>query len=243
MEIEMKDDIKIVEEFQWKLKFPFSVIKLGKIFASKTNRILVGTSQGTILIYGPHSHQEQQSNSQKEILVWEEENILETKGGAIQTFLLQEITNFGSIDLIVGDNRGEVIIFSSGEILSRMRLSDSSIISLAVLNGGSIVAGDQEGILHAFQMPYEPCWKLRLGDDISIFNSYMNKISVNNTSSSSIQHLLTTTILNKYGEVIHVLLLCNGTSYLHYYAENQRIFSLQAPSRITSVNQFFKKSS
>lgn len=60
--------------------------------------------------------------------------MLETKGGSVQDLLLHDVTKFGttaSLDLIVGDADGHIIIFSHHEILQRSTLA-YPITALAV---------------------------------------------------------------------------------------------------------------
>lgn len=229
---------KVVEEYSWKFASQtsdetFSCFEMGKIFDSKSRRLLIGTSQGTIRIFGPHRSSVNESDvsntnpmeiDKKSSLIWQEERILETKGGAILKLLLHDVTKFGEIDLIVGDAQGQVILFCGGAILSRQKFSDSSIISLAVLNSGTIVSGDQLGTVHSFQIPAQPLQKWRIDED------FANKMTKNLAVSS----LVTTKMLTQSGDLMQVVVGC-GDSFVHVYAETQRILYLNMPARINSV--------
>ena len=57
---------------------------------------------------------------------------LETKGGPVQSLVLDDVTKFGSIDLISGDSKGTVTIFCNGQILNRQSVSGYSINCLQV---------------------------------------------------------------------------------------------------------------
>jgi hypothetical protein len=65
-------------------------------------------------------------------IVLQVQTCLETKGGPIQTAAIHNVTKFVSNDLIVGDSRGMLTVFSNGQILSRQTLSDNSIQCLQV---------------------------------------------------------------------------------------------------------------
>lgn len=51
----------------------------------------------------------------------------ETKAGPIQTVLVHDITKLNSDDLVVGDSRGIVTVFSKGQILVRKVASEYCI--------------------------------------------------------------------------------------------------------------------
>ncbi len=76
-----------------------------------------------------YSHIKQREFTYRIFVLRQEETVLETKGDAILAMYVAE-SAFACRDLIVGDNEGNVVVFSNNEILSRKRLM-YSITALA----------------------------------------------------------------------------------------------------------------
>ncbi|KAK3715064.1 hypothetical protein QZH41_012133, partial [Actinostola sp. cb2023] len=121
--------------------------------------VITGGDDGTIRVY----------TTKNNLKTWNFEEIskLESKGGPVQCLHLHNVTKFGSTDLIVGDSKGTLTIFSNEQILNRRILSQGCITTLTVdvdyAGNLAIVVGDAEGGVTAMS-PYGSLWKIRLQD-------------------------------------------------------------------------------
>lgn len=74
----------------------------------------------------------------------------ETKAGPIQTVLVHDVTKLNSDDLVVGDSRGIVTVFSKGQILVRKVASEYCIHCLQAEKDAS--EWSQKVLIHVLQM-------------------------------------------------------------------------------------------
>ena len=134
----MEDAGDFVLNVVWSKTVPFSFNSLvvGPIFRTNHANLLFGSAEGKIRIF---------QNDKVRIFRFacflsenigyqKEEEILETKGGAVQAIVLHDVTKFGttpSIEVIVGDVDGNVVIFSNFMIFRRHSVGHP-ILSLAV---------------------------------------------------------------------------------------------------------------
>lgn len=120
--------------------FPFTSVSVGHIFSDGNSnvKVLVGSTDGRVFVYRGK----------------EQEEVLESKGGAIQVMLLKDITQFGGVDLLVGDAEGTLVLFSNHEIFSRLVKFCEPITALAFDPVTlSVVVGDRSGTLSYYQPP------------------------------------------------------------------------------------------
>lgn len=115
--------------------------------------------------------------------------MLETKGGSIQKMVLGDVTNFGSIDLIIGDVHGTITVFSKSQILSRFSCFAASISSLAMDHSTrTIIAGGANGTLTTFQTPNQDGFTLKLFADydslspIELASSFTGSVSTDSAN-------------------------------------------------------------
>lgn len=96
-----------------------------------------------------------------------EEEGLETKGGAVQAIVLHDVTKFGatpSIEVIVGDVDGNIVIFSNFMIFRRYSVGHP-ILSLAVevdvgkhcINNALFCSSDSSFIYCSSKL-FHHCW-------------------------------------------------------------------------------------
>jgi len=204
-------DLKLVLQWEKSFSFGFNVVQLGKVFDYKSSRILLGTTDGKIRILEGN----------------QEIRTLESKGSAIFSMIVEDVTKLGAPDLIVGDAEGMITLFSNYEILSRMNLS--KCITALTVDDNAVISGDRGGHLLAFQPPSDLRWKQRLVDSNSIPNQ-------NNGNNMSISCLLSTNMEDTFGLPIHVLLVASEASdHIHFYNQGTRIYSLPVPSKVRSL--------
>lgn len=63
---------------------------------------------------------------------FQQKSSFETKGGPIQALLVSDVTKLNTEDLVIGDSRGIVTVFSNGQILERKVASEHCILCLEV---------------------------------------------------------------------------------------------------------------
>ena len=93
---------------------------------------------------------------------------METKSGPIQHICLHNVTRLDSVDLVVSDSRGIVTVFHKDQLLTPRAVSTHNVTALQIqqdaTGGISIVTGDSEGNITAFNIYKDVLWKLRLSD-------------------------------------------------------------------------------
>ncbi|KXJ19091.1 uncharacterized protein LOC110231309 [Exaiptasia diaphana] len=152
---------KLEMEFisEHKMDHNFNALLVGKPFRYTDLCVITGGDDGTIRVF----------TTKNNLRNWNLEEIskLESKGGPVQCLHLHNVTKFGSCDMIVGDSKGTLTIFSNEQILNRRILSQDCIIALTVdvdhAGNLAIVVGDGEGGVTAVS-PYGSLWKIRLQD-------------------------------------------------------------------------------
>jgi len=193
------------------MPFSFNVLLVGKADGSGTANIVFGTTKGKIRIF-------QDSKEAK---------VLETKGGAIQAIILQDVTNFGTasgLDLIVGDVEGNVVIFSHNEIYKRSCITHPVTALVAQKDAGqncTIIVGDFRGVLHGYQPNHEVKWRVQVYDSQSL---------------ASIRCLHSLTIPNKDGLPYSYTLVSESSApALHFYSEEVLVRSLPLESKVNAI--------
>ncbi|KAI9308587.1 hypothetical protein BJ944DRAFT_94666 [Cunninghamella echinulata] len=99
--------LELTHSWSSQLNDAINCIAVGKPFLeemSEENDILIGTTSGRVLTM----------NQTKPVV-----DLLETKGGSIQTLNLQYLTGYRAKDLIVGDSDGVVTLFSKQQMLTK----------------------------------------------------------------------------------------------------------------------------
>jgi len=207
-----------------KTMFDFNVMVVGEPFNSNAPKTLFGCADGKVRIFNKHK----------------EEDILETKGGAIQGILLHDMSRYGTVDLITADAEGNVVVFSNSQILFRTSVAypvTCLCIDTDLRGYPSLVVGDMGGVLTSLQCHQSPLWKVRLPDDpfISVESSPSPSSSTICTNPSSIRCMISVNMSNENGMVSHYLLVAAGTPHLHFYSQGTRVLSLPTPSLVNTM--------
>ncbi|PRP88193.1 WD repeat-containing protein 61-like [Planoprotostelium fungivorum] len=178
--------------YLWKHKFPPTIncIEFGNVRNGSTT-IIMGLNDGRLRLWNQ-----------------EVEELIETKGGSIQKLCLHP-KGKEPADLIVGDAQGNVVLFASGEILSRIVVDERDQLMLI---------GDSSGHVTAVRSPSETQWSLFCNSSQSQFGT--------------IQQITTVNIIDRCGVKSHPLVVTDGTKQLRFYAKNQLVFDLRLPSPV-----------
>ena len=198
----------------------------------------------------------------------EEDEILDTKGDSIRVLLLKNVTNVNPFnDLISGDSKGNLLVFSNHEILSRTSIG-TSITALDVdPNNNTIIAGDSTGSISAYRTPdvsSEKMWKFRLLDNPEFASqnsqrtgnvhkkksknnpkrkilcfcfSFKKKKKQSTSFDCSIRNILLTEMKDTSSNEIDCLLVNDGSKSLNFYVQNLRSTSLSLRFRVNSVRK------
>ncbi|CAO3624005.1 unnamed protein product [Cunninghamella echinulata] len=216
-----KWQLELTYSWSSQLNNAINCIAVGKPFLeemSKENDILIGTTSGRVLTM----------NQTKPVV-----DLLETKGGYIQTLNLQYLTGYRAKDLIVGDSDGVVTLFSKQQMLTKRSMGapiSQVDIHDNLVGGYEIIVGDTSGVISSFQQ-HDLLWKFNL-DEWSI------KIATEGTKgrrSSSIRCIHSTKLRDLFGLEMSCLLITNGWSMLYFLQQGQCIQSLRTPSPIQSI--------
>jgi len=216
------EELPRIEEI-WKrhVEFSFNCVTIGEIFDSEIPKLIFGGVSGKV-----HILSSIESN--------EENSILETKGGPIQTLLLHDVTKFGMIDLIVGDSAGNLELFSRHTLLSRSQLQ-AEITCIIISEHYLVLVGDANGNVTCFSPPFlEVLWKLRVVDEKDAFVDDRG-ISDSSVSDPAIRCMLSCSINDQFGSRIHGLLLCYGKNSIRFYCHQSLIFSIETPSVVNTL--------
>ncbi|XP_072023306.1 uncharacterized protein [Amphiura filiformis] len=219
----MPHKMKLEFECMWKkvLTEKFNVIAVGKLFRQTTGGLVVGCEDGVIRLY----HLPASSNVDAQLQL---KLCLETKGGPLQSLVLDDVTKFGSTDVISGDSRGTVTIFCNGQILNRQSVSGYSVNCLQVDKNAtgnlSIVCGDSGGNLNAL-LPYSQVWKCQLGADSAQAA----------TKSPSVKCLLAATLASSSGQASNYVLAGDDCKMLHFLQQGTTVHRIQTPAVVTAM--------
>eukprot|EP01117_Protostelium_nocturnum_P004940 TRINITY_DN1790_c0_g1_i1.p1 TRINITY_DN1790_c0_g1~~TRINITY_DN1790_c0_g1_i1.p1 ORF type:complete len:360 (+),score=130.31 TRINITY_DN1790_c0_g1_i1:40-1080(+) len=185
--------------------------------------ILLGLSDGKIKMKGK-----------------EREESMETKGGSITNMMMQSVipssSSHSNLQLISGDADGNVVLFSEGEIVSRYSCGCAAVTSLAFdPNQQFILVGDSKGFITAFSSPSQFQWKIDTRENESKLEVRSVMTANRHSRDPSVNCLHYTTILDRFGVTMQVLLVSNGTFFLYFYVESTLVFVLPTPSKINSI--------
>ncbi|XP_074661607.1 uncharacterized protein LOC141914237 [Tubulanus polymorphus] len=198
----------------------FNVLLVGKVFKSNQMSLVAGCDDGVIRVF------EVPSNDSK--LPLKCISTLETKGGPIQVLALHNVMKFASIDVITGDSKGMLTVFSNGQILSRQPISNHSLNCLQILQDATgaiaIVCSDNSGSLFAAS-PYNAFeWKIRLGDVIP-----------SREIPTTIKSVLSVSLPNVAGHNSSYILASDDQHHLYIIHQGSIVLILDTPSNITAM--------
>ncbi|KAI8337561.1 hypothetical protein BC941DRAFT_425623 [Chlamydoabsidia padenii] len=214
---------QLVIEKLWstQLKDPVNCITVGKPFLedlSEENDLMVGTTAGRVLTL----------NQTKPVV-----DLLETKGGAVQTLNLQYLTGHGVKDLVVGDADGVVTLFSKQQILTKRPVgAPISIIEIHenLVGGYEIIVGDTSGMISSFRQ-HDTLWKFNL-------DQWSRKMAAEDTwgrQSATITCIHSVRLTDPFGLQVSCLLVANGWPMLYSMHQGQCIQTFRTPSPIQSM--------
>jgi len=175
---------------------------------------------------------------------YQEHQVLETKGGAILSITLNNVTKFTSdnSDIIVGDRDGNVTVFSQNQILSKHSLGapiTEVIVDIDSANNMSILAGDSLGVINAFGLNTDFYYKIRLGDDKGIKSMLFKQLTgdelKNISYDPSIKCLHVVSLKDMYGVSSSYLIVSDGSCLLHFYCQGNRVYTTSFPANISQV--------
>ncbi|KAL6057999.1 hypothetical protein QOT17_015103 [Balamuthia mandrillaris] len=186
-----------------KMGFSFNTMTAGQMFSDNTTNLVFGTVKGKVRVFKDHK----------------EEFVLETKGGAVQAVALYDVTKFGSVDVVVGDVDGNVVVFSNGQIFRR-RSVNSPVTALAIqldtAQNFSLAVGDFGGGLTTFDAGMDVVFRLQLGEE-------------------TIRCMLPVQMRDAYGLMTHMLLVSDGSSELHFFAKDICVKRLPVSSPVLAM--------
>ncbi|KAL1925391.1 uncharacterized protein VTP21DRAFT_274 [Calcarisporiella thermophila] len=216
--------IEIIPKKIWWKKYDFiNSLTIGSPFGLEDEYIIVGNEGGRVSLVSPNIRNTPISDV-----------TLETKGGPIQSLMLQDLTGFKQLDLVSGDSYGNVTLFSRSQILSRDFVgSPVTCLEKYCDTAGEfeIIVGDASGKLTSFRL-HEQNWKLNLVEQsTSIISSGLDS----NRMDPAIRCMLYTILPDKFGVETSYLLVCDGTPFVHFIQNGSRVLSIKLPSVINTM--------
>jgi len=202
---------------QYAVEFDYTVITTGQI--SGKFKTLFGCVDGKVRVFDSTDN---------------EEEILETKGGAIQAMVLHNLSQFG-LDLITADSNGHVVVFnvSTSQMLFQTSVA-FPVTCLCVdidLNAyARLIVGDMGGTLTGFQIHEPTLWRVRMEEEPAVF-TYPSIVPID----YSIRSMVSINMPNTVGVMTHYLLVASGTPHVHFYAQDIRVLSLATPSIVNTM--------
>lgn len=217
------DTCQVTVLFSVKLNQSFNSLKLDRIFRSPNPLLIVGHEDGIVRTY------ELPSPDNEILKEVKQKSSFETKGGPIQALLVSDVTKLNSEDLVVGDSRGVITVFSNGQILERKVASEYCILCLEVEKDSTgnfgIVAADASGNLLSFT-PHFDLWFLRLADIQQLKGI---------TSRPKVLNLLPVVLNMPHGLTANYLLVTDDASRVCFLQHGNPVLILQAQSNITAM--------
>ncbi|KAF2075159.1 hypothetical protein CYY_003549 [Polysphondylium violaceum] len=236
-------DIKSI--YRKEIEYDFNVLIVGEIFKSTNKHLLIGGVDGKIRVY----------------LNKNEVETLETKAGAIQHLELFDTTRFGSIDIISGDNSGNVIIFSNHQILYKDTLNGSvtSIVTHQSSNNDFCIAvGNNNGIISTMK-PHQPLlWKYQLPltsaiidtlsqsdvlrdsrDNLELYRQHqINSEGLGSGGTSeykSVVQIKSVKGLDSFNNDFSFLIVSENTCFVHIIDQGKTLCSIPTPSPVNCM--------
>ncbi|XP_065062402.1 uncharacterized protein LOC135689174 isoform X2 [Rhopilema esculentum] len=198
----------------------FNVLKVGKVFKDIFPSMVTGGEDGILKV-----HQCTINEGSKLLSGFETGHSLETKSGPIQRICFENVTNFNSTDILVGDSKGMLTIFTNNQILSRRSLIQSSIASITIEKDSAgnmkILLGSLDGTVLAVS-PYSTLWKLRLPDILQ--EKCQGAITSFEITSILNQHLVSGSTDATYTVV------ADNKCCLHFFQSGTLVRTLKLPS-------------
>lgn len=208
-------------ETLWKFKTTekFNVLKVATLFNQTGLRVIVGGEDGIIRIYDLFTT----SGDVKP------QALLETKSGPIQSLGVHDVTKFYDQDLIVADSWGMLTIFCNHQIISRQKLSDSSLNHLQICSdqsgSKSIVSSDDSGLVCGNKVS-EELWKINLN----------NRTTIKEPSEQIIvKSLLSVDICDQFSHTSNYVLVADNSEHLHILHEGSIINVLKTPGVVVAM--------
>eukprot|EP00794_Sanderia_malayensis_P020171 gene20171-22146_t len=224
---DVKNSLKVV--YSKKLDYFFNVIKVGKVFKDSVPSLVTGGEDGILrvhrcIISETSNYLSGLENASRK---------LETKAGPIQTLDLENLTNFNSIDVVSGDSRGMLTIFTNNQILSRRSLLDGNITSVLIDKDSAgnmeILVGSIDGNLLAVS-PYTTLSKQKLPDVLNERKQLGNGTSLEITCL----HSLRISSSSQPASTNYIIVADNRNS-LHFFQSGTLIKTVSVPSTVTCI--------